>query len=344
MTGRDDFPADVVEEIRKRAGGRCSVPDCRAQTTGPSESRVSGVTNVGVAAHITAAAAGGPRFDPAMTAKDRRSRENGIWVCQTHGKMIDDDERRYMTDLLRAWRDRAEALAAAELGRPVIPGRKPGLVQHETAVAPGGERQGTADFVDDIGMRSVWGKQRSDLVRMVLYELALNAIRHGAATGVTLHSGSGSIALIYDGPAFGLNDLLRADPRGGGDAVRALRQAAAGLLELNYRYQDGSNEWFIVDLSRSGAAEDPCGVQLTPKGKADCFSSVADCDEIHVYVDDLWSFSDVHELAASIPEHLRGRQFVVYGIDPAGPLASRLRELLSCVRFADPDDLPQIQD
>jgi hypothetical protein len=344
MTGRDDFLADVVEEIRKRAGGRCSIPDCRAQTSGPSESRVSGVTNVGVAAHITAAAAGGPRFDPAMTAKDRRSRKNGIWVCQTHGKMIDDDERRYTTDLLCAWRDGAEALAAAELGRPVMSARKPGLIQHEIAVAPGGERQGTADFVADISARSVWGKQRSDLVRMVLYELVLNAMRHGTATDVTLRSGPGSIRLIYDGPAFGLNDLLQADHRGGGDAVRALRQAAGGLLELNYRHQNGSNEWFIVDLLRSGAVEDPCGVQLAPKGAADCFSSVADCDEIHVYADDLWSFSDAHGLAASIPEHLRERQFLVYGIDPVGPLASRLRELLPCARFAEPHDLPQTQD
>jgi hypothetical protein len=342
MTGRDDFPADVVEEIRKRAGGRCSVPDCRAQTTGPSESRVSGVTNVGVAAHITAAAAGGPRFDPAMTAKDRRSRTNGIWVCQTHGKMIDDDERRYTTDLLIAWRDRAEIFALAELGRPVMHARKPGLIQYEAAIAPSGERQGTADFVDAIAAQSVWGKQRSDLVRMVLYELALNAIRHAAATNVTLHSSPGSIHLIHDGPAFGLNDLLRADYRGGGDAVRALREAAGGLLELDYRYQNSQNEWFIVDLSRSNAAEDPCGVHLAPYGAADYFSSVADCDEIHVYADDLWSFSDVHGLAASIPEYLRGSQFVVYGIDPAGPLASRLRELLPSVRFAAPNDLPQM--
>jgi hypothetical protein len=46
MTGRDDFPDGVIEEIRKRVGGRCSMPSCRAATTGPSESRTNGVTNV----------------------------------------------------------------------------------------------------------------------------------------------------------------------------------------------------------------------------------------------------------------------------------------------------------
>jgi hypothetical protein len=80
------------------------------------ENRVSDVSNVGVAAYITATAPGGPCFDPQMTPQQRRSRGNGIWVCQTHGKVI-DDEYRYTAELLRAWRDRAESLAADELGR-----------------------------------------------------------------------------------------------------------------------------------------------------------------------------------------------------------------------------------
>ena len=186
MTGRDDFPADVIDAIRKRAGGRCSVPNCRAATTGPSESRVSGVTNVGVAAHITAAAPGGPRYDPDMTSEQRRSRENGIWVCQTHGKVIDDDEHRYPAPLLRAWRDRAEALAEKELGRPGLPMGRPGVIQHQAMVTPDDERQGTADFVEDIGALAAWGRKHSELVRMVLYELALNATAHGGATEVML--------------------------------------------------------------------------------------------------------------------------------------------------------------
>jgi hypothetical protein len=340
MTGRDDFPTGVIEEIRKRAGGRCSVPYCRAATTGPSESRTSGVTNVGVAAHITDAAPGGPRFDPDMTSKQRQSRENGIWTCQTHGKAIDDDERRYTTELLRAWRDRAEALAGEELGRPIATAGQPCLVQYQAVVIPGEERQRTADFVKDIAAPTVWGKRRSGLVRMVLYELALNATIHGRATEATLRSEPGYVGLTYDGPQFGLRDLLQSDQRGGGDAVRALRETAGGLLSLNYRYQDDRNEWFILSHPQASAIGDPCGVRLQPKGLADSFAAVADCDEIHVYADDLWSFSDLHCLAENIPEHLRGRQFIMHGIDPDGPLASRLRELLPYARFTDPVDLP----
>lgn len=339
MTGRDDFPAGVVEEIRKRAGGRCSVPYCRAATTGPSEGRVGGVSNVGVAAHITAAAPRGPRYDPQMTPQQRRSRDNGIWVCQTHGKVIDDDEHRYTAELLRAWRDRAESLAADELGRPIASRGRPGLIPYQAVIVPGHERQGTADFMEDIAALMVWGKQRSDLIWMVLYELALNATTHGGASAVTLRSEPGSICMSDDRRQFGLGDLLQSDQRGGGDAVRALREAAAGL-GVNHRYQNGSNEWFITDHSRTGAADNPCGVCLVPKQPAISFAAVAECDEIDIYVHGRWSFSDVYGLAASIPENLRERSFRVHGIDPDGPLANRLRELLPRARLADPPDLP----
>lgn len=339
MTRRDDFPADVIEEIRKRASGRCSVPTCRATTTGPSESRVSGVTNVGVGAHITAAAPGGPRYDPAMTARQRRSRENGIWVCQTHGKVIDDDENRYTACLLRAWRDRAEALAREELGRPIVGVGRPGVIQHQAVVTPGIERQGTADFVEDIAAPVAWGRQSSELVRMVLYELAINATTHGGATEVMLESRPGYVSLSYRGPQFGLNDLLQSKQRGGGAAIRTLQGTAAGSLDLNYRYHGDGNEWFILDHLRASAEDDPCGVRLQPQG-GESFSVAADCDEIHVYADDLWSFSDLHRLADIIPAHLRERQFIVYGIGPGHLLADELRRLLPRVRLADPVGLP----
>jgi hypothetical protein len=338
MTMRDNFPPKVIEEMRKRAGGRCSAPNCRAPTTGPSQSRSSGVTSVGVAAHITAAAPGGPRFDPNLRPAERRSSENAIWVCQTHGKQIDDDERRYTADLLRSWRKHAEYLAGVELGRPTVPVGKPDLIRHRATVAAVGLRQGTADFLEDIAASAVWGKRRSEVVRMMLYELALNATTHGSAAEVTLWSEPGCIGLSYSGPQFGLTDLLRSDQRGGGDAVRALKNEASGLLDLNYRYQDSRSEWFILDHTQTGASDDPCGIQLLPTRNSleASLAAVADCHEIHVYADGRWSFSDVHNLHFGIQQYLAGRQFVVHGIDPDGPLANRLHELLPRVRFTDP--------
>src|SRR5437867_10492171 len=100
---RDDFPPATKTELARRVGHRCSMPSCRAATSGPSATRGSGTSNAGVAAHITAASSGA-RYDPALTHEQGRDSSNGIWLCQNHAKIIDDDESRFTPELLRAWR------------------------------------------------------------------------------------------------------------------------------------------------------------------------------------------------------------------------------------------------
>jgi hypothetical protein len=73
-----------------------------------------GITNVGVAAHIRAASPGGARYDPDMTSEERSSFSNGIWLCQTHAKLVDDDEVTFSTPLLLEWKEVAEHMAALE--------------------------------------------------------------------------------------------------------------------------------------------------------------------------------------------------------------------------------------
>lgn len=90
-----------------RAGYRCSKPDCRIPTRGAA-SDDDGTINVGFAAHITAAAPGGPRYDPTLTKDDRRHHRNGIWLCGTHGKLVDDDESHFTVEELLAWKRLAE--------------------------------------------------------------------------------------------------------------------------------------------------------------------------------------------------------------------------------------------
>src|SRR5207244_11951864 len=54
-----------------------------------------------VGAHITAASSGGPRYDSSLSAEQRRSGDNGIWLCQNCGKLVDNDEARYSVAALR---------------------------------------------------------------------------------------------------------------------------------------------------------------------------------------------------------------------------------------------------
>lgn len=106
--------------LGSRVGWRCSNPQCRAFTAGPADDP-SRAVNVGVAAHITAASSGGPRYDPDMPPEVRRSTGNGIWLCETCARLIDGDSDRYGAGVLRYWKADSEELASIELGRPVNP-------------------------------------------------------------------------------------------------------------------------------------------------------------------------------------------------------------------------------
>jgi hypothetical protein len=114
---RDDFPKSVVEKLAKRVGNRCSNPDCRKLTSGP-HTEESKVINIGVAAHITAASPGGPRFNAGLSQSQRKGIENGIWLCQSCAKLIDNDEKRFPDRLLLQWKVHAEQQAFQEIRSP----------------------------------------------------------------------------------------------------------------------------------------------------------------------------------------------------------------------------------
>jgi len=114
MPARDEFNAATIQRMRLRVALRCSNPVCRRSTVGPTQCSDDGVVTLGVAAHIHAAAKGGPRYLPTMSSGERRSIQNGIWLCTACGTLIDRDETAYPPELLRTWKREAERLAASE--------------------------------------------------------------------------------------------------------------------------------------------------------------------------------------------------------------------------------------
>jgi hypothetical protein len=54
-------------------------------------------------------------YDASLTREQRCSAENGIWLCQNHTKLVDNDTTRYTVDELGAWKRDAEKEALAEL-------------------------------------------------------------------------------------------------------------------------------------------------------------------------------------------------------------------------------------
>lgn len=111
---RDDFSAATKDLLAKRVGFICSNPECRQPTSGPQVDP-RGVVNVGVAAHISAAATGGPRYEADLSAEQRCDSTNGIWLCQTCAKLVDNDSVRFTRLVLEGWKRAAERAAAVAL-------------------------------------------------------------------------------------------------------------------------------------------------------------------------------------------------------------------------------------
>jgi hypothetical protein len=104
---RHDFLSSTVLVLRNRAGNVCSYPGCHVHTHGAASSDGKAV-GIGVACHIKAAAPGGPRYDAEQTKDERRHLDNGIWMCQSHSRLIDADDSSYSVEDLLEWKQKAE--------------------------------------------------------------------------------------------------------------------------------------------------------------------------------------------------------------------------------------------
>lgn len=91
VSTRDDFSVTTKIELLVRAANLCS--RCRAFTIG-STNAGDRKNSIGVAAHICAAASGpgAKRYDPNQTKAQRRHFDNGIWMCYSCSKLIDNEE------------------------------------------------------------------------------------------------------------------------------------------------------------------------------------------------------------------------------------------------------------
>lgn len=103
--GRADFSERTRRLLAQRAAFRCSNPQCGALTIGPGVGH-DDISDTGTAAHIFAAASGGPRGTGGLSAQERSDISNGIWMCATCGRLIDVNAgNRYSASLLRSWKD-----------------------------------------------------------------------------------------------------------------------------------------------------------------------------------------------------------------------------------------------
>ena len=114
VSRRDNFPASVIQILYKRSGGKCC--KCGATTFGPHTGRQDKYQNIGQAAHIAAAAPGGPRYNPRMSQEGRSSATNGLWLCSNCHSIIDRDTSEYTTAILKELKRRGEERARMIVG------------------------------------------------------------------------------------------------------------------------------------------------------------------------------------------------------------------------------------
>lgn len=268
---RDDFTPDTKESLAARAGYRCSFPGCRALTIGPSSEAPDAMSSVGMACHISAASAGpgARRYHPDMSPEDRRSIGNGIWMCYTHGKLIDTDETRFTIPQLEKWREIAEVRARAQVERAAS--RR--LLLFDLDLAPsdfhvragGTENRIIGEALQDAGVGEIWGREEMHVVRDCVVELVRNALTHGRATAVNVSIEGRCIRMTEDGDPFDPWTLYaRGSESGGVLAVKHLLDAYRDNIVLSSSRLGDRNQ-VIISLARS--AEDvrnatPCHLEF----------------------------------------------------------------------------------
>lgn len=100
---RDEFSPATKRAIERQARGHCSNPTCR-RLTHAATSDGAGEINIGQASHICAAAPGGPRYDAQMTPDVRAAADNGIWLCDVHGRAVDAKDSKFTVEELHRWK------------------------------------------------------------------------------------------------------------------------------------------------------------------------------------------------------------------------------------------------
>ncbi|MFI7657379.1 hypothetical protein ACIBTW_00725 [Micromonospora parva] len=188
----------------------------------------------------------------------------------------------------------------------------------------------TANFLHDVGAFRLWERQKADLIRMVLFELTWNAFRHGDATFAEIASSRFRLTLRADARDFSLADLRARPITGGGNAaVLDLERRYGDTLKFRYRYTKGRARWEIADISSGGPSDNPCGVGSNRLNDAPLnqLAYLNDCDEIHVYAQDNWSYSDSLATHRAVQRLGRTRKIVVHNVSPDSILAHYLIEL-----------------
>jgi hypothetical protein len=148
--------------------------------------------NVGVAAHITAASPGGPRYDESLPQEERRGASNAIWLCHICAKLIDSDIPRFPTDLLRKWKQDAIERAFTAIATSGSGNHRRGAIVLELDDT---DREFLLESPNVRGV-SAFSNAVNDAFAQQLRAVVASDVRHAGFYRVRHHAGIRSVPLL----------------------------------------------------------------------------------------------------------------------------------------------------
>ncbi len=257
MAREADFPQKVIEALAKRAGYRCSFPQCPNQTIGPSAEGPAKVASTGDAAHIVAASPGpgARRANNGLLSHEQLTAiENGIWMCAYHARAVDRDEITYSVAMLEKWRAIAEhkAFLRQQVGRDIDFGSRElsGILLAEESIELadlGEENRLVGEALLHCGVHEIWGDDLAKAVRDLAIEIIRNAFQHGSATHFSVSIEPKKIVMTDNGQVFRYDDVMLQERKSGGAvAMQRIVDQCSNRIVLSQTHNGQGNELTVA--------------------------------------------------------------------------------------------------
>ncbi len=327
---RKDFSSSDKIKLAQRSGYICSYPSCEALTIAASEESDRKTSSIGMACHIYAASEGlnAKRTNLNLTDDEVSGISNGIWMCYTHGKLIDTDDVRFTPKILFEWKRISEKIASfrQETGSDYKTAYKSiklsSLIENKINLPKEfNVNKLIGNAIHDSCLINLWGKEFTDCIRDFTIEYVRNAVTHGNATGAILEICNNEIVITDDGLDFDPRILLtKHSNQGGSKSIQILFENYSSELFLTSQRIDNKN---ILTISIPNTREQvvnltECKVEIgfseLHTGNLE-YELLETCKEVFVLLPEYFALSDIAFISRKHPILSTERRHVVFVVN-----------------------------
>ena len=249
-------------------------------------------------------------------------------MCDKHGKLIDTDETRFSTELLKSWKTLAENVDSLMLQKGIdyktslklLNDKK--LVDNSIRIIKLGiENETIGNLINDSCLMIVWSNQIADAIRDFAIEHFRNSFQHGKATYFDIQIIDDKIIFTDDGEEFIPQKLMLNNKNTGGTiSIKNLILQFSDKIIFNTQRIKGVNKTIITILKEATDifAVTPCSVQLTFEDFHLGNSSInisETCYEFYVILPPYFALSDVRFMPRKFPQFEKSGKLLVFIVE-----------------------------